>query len=372
MSVARKKKILETIFNDFHEEVPACPKCSGADSVVKSGTRDIREDTVQIYLCNDCQRKFSKRKLANISYPPRLILRALTYYNQGHSLNETTKFMNRRYKVKIPRSTLTSWRERHGPGLPFNRLRDRYELDPNKNIRTRKLFHPQPLLFKVHGLKLNLKGLEFPQLKQYIYSMLDERHDHIFQDKKALRCSYVARDLEPPEVSKRTVKDSPACKMTNLALELARTKGERHQKIEEFFLINDTATVAVEMPVYITRSRLRDLGLKPTGPLIGHIDILQVRNKRVHIMDYKPEAKKEKNVVTQLWLYAELLSARTKIDLSRMVVLGSMRRISMSSSRRRMIIGREESRTGLDTHLASLDVCTSSSSRRRMTIGREE
>ena len=149
--------------------------------------------------------------------------------------------------------------------------------------------------------------------------MLDERHDYIFQDKKAMRCSEVAKELEPMEVQKRRVKDSPACKMTNLALELAKTKGERHQKVEEFFLINDTATVAVEVPIYLTRSRLRDLGLQPTGPLTGHIDILQVRNKRIHIMDYKPDAKKETSAVTQLWLYAELLSARTKIDIEKMV-----------------------------------------------------
>jgi len=182
--MSRQKKTLATMFEDFQEELPACPNCSKNDTVVKSGTRTIREEIVQVYLCNDCRKKFSQRKLSNISYPPRILLRALTYYNQGHSLNETTKFMKRKYKVKIPRSTLTSWRVRHGSNLPYSRFRDRYEIDPNKNICTRKLFHPQPLLFKVHNQKLKLKGLEYPQLKNYINSMLDERNDHIFQDKK--------------------------------------------------------------------------------------------------------------------------------------------------------------------------------------------
>jgi hypothetical protein len=40
--------------------------------------------------------------------------------------------------------------------------------------------------------------------------------------------------------------------MTNLAQELAKTKSERHEKVEEFFLTNDSATVAVEVPVYLT------------------------------------------------------------------------------------------------------------------------
>ena len=123
--MARPRKTLVTMFEDFHEEAPGCPNCGSNEEVVKSGRRTLKEDEVQIYLCNDCQKRFSQRKLSNISYPPRIILRALTYYNQGHSLNETRKFMNRRYKVKIPRSTLTSWRARHGPDLPYSRFRDR-------------------------------------------------------------------------------------------------------------------------------------------------------------------------------------------------------------------------------------------------------
>ena len=52
-------------------------------------------------------------------------------------------------------------------------------------------------------------------------------------------------------------------------LELAKTKSERHQKIEEFFLINDSATVAVEVPVYLTE---KESGIKK--PLTGHIDLI--------------------------------------------------------------------------------------------------
>ncbi|NIP40564.1 MAG: hypothetical protein GTN39_03520, partial [Candidatus Aenigmarchaeota archaeon] len=64
--------------------------------------------------------------------------------------------------------------------------------------------------------------------------------------------------------------------MAGLAQELAKTKKQRHEKVEEFFLVNDSATVAVEVPVYLKREESEF-----PKPLAGHIDIIQVRNNRV-------------------------------------------------------------------------------------------
>ena len=41
--------------------------------------------------------------------------------------------------------------------------------------------------------------------------------------------------------------------MTALAQELAKTKKQRHEKVEEFFLTNDSATIVIEVPVYLTK-----------------------------------------------------------------------------------------------------------------------
>lgn len=48
--------------------------------------------------------------------------------------------------------------------------------------------------------------------------------------------------------------------------------------------------------------------------LTGHIDVLQIRNGRVHILDYKPGDAKEKPI-TQLMVYALALSRRTGLRL---------------------------------------------------------
>jgi hypothetical protein len=262
---------------------------------------------VQIYLCRNCKKRFSDRKLPGTSYPPKVILASLTYYNQGHTLEMTTRTMRRKYKTKIPISTLNSWIARHQDELPFTKLRKKYDLDPNQTIRKRRLFHPQPYLFKVHTLKLNIKGKQFPKLKYYINSMLDDPMDHLFQSKKVLRVSELAHTLDIPKPATRSVKNSPACRMTDLALELAKTKSERHEKVEEFFLINDSATVAVEVPVYLTK---KESGFKKA--LTGHIDLIQVRSNRIHILDYKPD--KEGNAAAQLLLYARCLKKRTGLS----------------------------------------------------------
>jgi transposase-like protein len=237
-----KKKTLTTIFSDFHEERPACPKCSSSEYIIKSGSRIVREESVPLYFCKSCQKRFSDRKLSHTSYPPKLILSALTYYNTGHTLDMTLRTMRKRYKTKIPLTTFRNWINRYGDELPATKLRKKYDLDPNQTIKTRNLFHPQPYLFRVHSLKLNIKGKQFPELKQYLNSMLNNPMDRLFQSKKVLRVSEMVNTLNIPKPAIRTVKDSPACRMTDLALELAKTKSERHQKVEEFFLTNDSAT----------------------------------------------------------------------------------------------------------------------------------
>ena len=148
-----KKKTLITMFEDFHEYRPAYPKCKSNTRVIKNGVRTLKEDSVQAYLCKSCNKRFSHRKLPHTSYPPKIILSALTYYNQGHTISMTQRTMRRRHKIKIPSSTLNDWISRHQDELPFTKLRKKYTLDPNQTIRTRKLFHPQPYLFKVHTLK---------------------------------------------------------------------------------------------------------------------------------------------------------------------------------------------------------------------------
>ena len=82
-------------------------------------------------------------------------------------------------------------------------------------------------------------------------------------------------------------KNNLACKLASLALNLAKSNKERHQAIQDFMLINDSTTIAVEVPIYLTnwdagyyrneKGFIFPLNNYAT-PITGHIDLLQIRN----------------------------------------------------------------------------------------------
>ena len=118
-------------------------------------------------------------------------------------------------------------------------------------------------------------------------------------------------------------KNNLACKLASLALNLAASNKERHQKIQDFFLINDSTTIATEIPIYLTnwdagyyRNEKGFIFLLNNykTPITGHIDILQIRNGLIHILDYKPEANKIQ-LVEQLTIYAMALSRKLNLPL---------------------------------------------------------
>ena len=86
-------------------------------------------------------------------------------------------------------------------------------------------------------------------------------------------------------------------------------------------LVNDSVTVAVEIPVFLTKEDLeyyRGLGFAldfESSVITGHIDFLQIRNGHFHILDYKPEARKETHAHVQLTIYALALAHRTGLPL---------------------------------------------------------
>jgi len=86
-------------------------------------------------------------------------------------------------------------------------------------------------------------------------------------------------------------------------------------------LINDNDTIAIEVPVHLKPNELTvqerstySINLK--NPLSGHVDIIQVRFNKIHILDYKPDANKsDKAAAEQLFLFALALSKRSGIPL---------------------------------------------------------
>jgi len=73
--------------------------------------------------------------------------------------------------------------------------------------------------------------------------------------------------------------------------------------------------------VYLTKEDIayyRSRGFKldfESDVITGHIDFLQVRDGYLQILDYKPEARKEKHAHVQLTIYALALARRSGLPL---------------------------------------------------------
>lgn len=289
-----------------------CPFCSSTfPTVLREGARSTKSGRVQRYYCKSCERYFSERNFPGTKHPPRVIFAAITFYNQGYTLDGTAKQLKQRHKVTISQSTIHSWVRRYSDVCSFSKLRHRYKLDPEKTILAKRFEHDQVYNYKLHTLKANLMGKGHPSLKGYLFNILRSFDSSPFSSGN--RCS---ETVIFNRISAKKLSTSTAPLLCKMGLETARRTRERHDKVEHFFLINDLATVAVEIPVFATGREIKKIlpGWN-RGNLHGHIDMLQYRAGRIVVMDYKPVPPDVLKTQNQLSLYAMLLSIRTGVSL---------------------------------------------------------
>lgn len=278
-----------------------CPRC-GSENVRKKGRRLTGSGERRIFQCSECGRRFTEG-LAGLHYPPHMVSQALTLYNLGRNLEEVARELRRRYRVRVSKSTVSRWMDRFRDMAPFLTLRKEALRQCEGGLVVEREFTHRGMTypFAYHRYKLALRCEDFPGLKEYIENFSGE--GRFFEE--GGRCSQIRVEVKV----RREEKVNLASRMAAFVLQGVKVKKGRHREIERFMLVNDSATVAVEVPVYYYEKRLRE-------NISGHIDILQVRFGNVHILDYKPEAESE-HPESQLYLYALALSFRTGVPLER-------------------------------------------------------
>jgi transposase-like protein len=294
-----------------------CPRCK-SPRITRRGRRETRFGFRQLFYCRDCRREFTDSKLLYKTYGPKVISSAICHYNLGNTLKESVKLTNKRYKVRLSTSSVSHWLAEFGDVCTYRKLRPAVVKGYQKEKRDKKvkeilvsktfLHNDLAYNFKYHRPKLEMlcKDNGFSSLIEYVKRF--EKGCPSFFDEIENRCSQVRIAVRV----KKETRYNNACRLADFALKSCNINSQRHSAVENFMLINDSSTIAVEVPVWLWEKNL-DVGVS------GHIDVLQVRQGKIFILDFKPEAKREneQKVASQLFWYASGLSFRTSIPLDK-------------------------------------------------------
>ena len=326
----------------------ACPHC-GCKKLVRKGTRQKKLELVQLWQCTYCGHVFTPLppEARNTTYPPRVIIDALTTYCLGYSLAETAERLHRRRGYTASKSSLARWLATYRALTTYTRLRSRRLalFPPHKTIATTKLYHRQVYEYAFHRPKLALllgagedqakpttalarrtrerEQPRFAALKDFLESVEDRCPHALFRASD--RASKAGEDFLDPKRRVAVTKENTATRMAGLIIPTTANNRLRHGCLQSFMLAADSVTIAVEVPIWLREDDIaaieRQWGITLAPPasdgeriLTGHIDFVQVRNGAVYILDYKPDATTNKPFA-QLTIYALALSHLTGIPL---------------------------------------------------------
>lgn len=307
-----------------------CKNCNSIN-IVKRGFAKNKLQNLQKYQCKNCNSIFTLEQTKGRTYPLKVVLNAISTYNLGNSLEKTSETINKKYSLTIAAKTISNWLNQYKHICAFSRLRRQAlkHCNPKNIIHKKPLSHIQPYAFKYHKAKLDILTNENPKfnsLKSYLEKINSKEFPHhIFTYNKSNNLdSQRASQLKFSHLKISLLeKQNQANELAKLALNLSSSNKERHQAVQDFFLINDSTTIAAEVPVYLTNwdagyYRNQNGFNFPLSdcqtPITGHIDILQIRKGLMHILDYKPEAQKQ-NPTEQLTIYALALSRKLNLPI---------------------------------------------------------
>lgn len=339
----------------------ACSFCGG-EKFVRRGTRQKKHEIVQLYKCAnfECKKTFTDSTVKGRRYPLKVIIDAISYYNLGFTREKVCGIIHQLHKkIKPEPETISRWAEEYAGLCAYNKMRS-YGLKlfgPMEVLEVVTMAHHQLYRFRYHKAKILLmmqdyKNRNFYPLKEYLDAVSTETPHQFFNSGERIsdvRSMFSTADMVV------TSKTNYANRLAEFALKGVSKNKDRHEGVQKFMIANDSVTVATEVPVYIRREDVEymqnALGFQIIGEdgitfrkhssrrggssadvvgvcdtdtdpkrfeipkiLTGHIDLVQVRNGQIHLLDYKPKAKKEKPIEQLTW-YALALSRLTGLKL---------------------------------------------------------
>jgi hypothetical protein len=261
----------------------------------------------------------------------------LTLYDRGNTLTDTGRKISSRYGHPVAASTISRWLSEHPTLTSYRRFRARGRrlFSPTRIIRAQKLYHRQVYEFAYHRAKLaflrdgtldnkraagSASTSRFSGLADFLESVPATCPHDLFRKDGGSRSSQLDASFIDPAKLIVIEKQNIATEIAALILPTVGSNYDRHPKLQRFMLANDSVTVAMEVPIWLTAADIEEIeteygfSLGAGNSITGHIDFIQVRNGAVHILDYKPDARTNKPIA-QLTVYALALSRLTGIKL---------------------------------------------------------
>lgn len=310
-----------------------CPYC-GSKAIGTRGRRSRKKESIPGYSCRACRRHFTPRArpLSRGQYPDTQIIEGMLLYCKGHSHAEVARRLCRAYGHRgLNASTVQRWVADRRHLLSYLRLRD---LPPRyarleRLVARRRLSHRQTYDYHCHRKKLGLalqrrldpalpQAFPIQAVADYLTGLTERVPSAPFSNPNGLRGSALKPafiDLSAPVACK----DNQAIQMAQLVVPTVGINTQRHPRLQDFMIHADAATLAVEVPLWLSADEIALIEARhrislvprggPSGPITGHADILQLRNGRLHVLDYKPNARLEEPFA-QLAFYALALTVR--------------------------------------------------------------
>ncbi|KYK25375.1 hypothetical protein AYK24_04950 [Thermoplasmatales archaeon SG8-52-4] len=278
-----------------------CPICNKKD-ILYNGWNQNK----QIYYCKNCKKRFERHELKNNNYNPSIIINAISYFNIGNSLNDVVQLIDKKYKTKVTTNLIYSWIGDYYKICNYKKIRAYILKNYNGGIIDAFSYNHNDCNynFMFHKPKLKILCDNHPKLLDYITKMKELYPKNFFE--KGRKHSNLNLDIN----FRKEGKYNQACRLADFSLKACDKNTEKRKFVENFMLINDSSTVACEVPVWFWEKYL-DVGI------CGHIDILQIRKGNIYVLEYSSNdsKNKEENIASKLFLYASGLSFRTSIPL---------------------------------------------------------
>jgi ATP-dependent exoDNAse (exonuclease V) beta subunit len=162
---------------------------------------------------------------------------------------------------------------------------------------------------------VNAEHERFAGIADFLEAVPD-RCPHDFFANSARASQTVASFIDRAKL-RAAEKENFATRTAALVIPTVGDNYRRHETLQRFMLANDSVTLAVEAPIWLTARDIDSLerehlirlfdDASPRQSITGHIDFLQVRNGAIHILDYKPGARADRPFA-QLTIYALALT----------------------------------------------------------------